>query len=132
VKQSQGGNMGLLTSVKDALSVQKGPQARQQLDTHQAAQWLQVSAGTIFRDDENVVEMFCPAVRDLEPGYYACMLRIKKNQVAVVIGKPVTYLDERCLADAVEVFRAAQQTQIRGLLYVRGEGRKTASVYARI
>lgn len=124
--------MGLLTSIKDALSVEKGPQPREQLDLDRAAEWLQVPPGTIFRDDDHVVDLFCPAVEGLDAGYYSCMLQIKKNQVAVIIaGKPVSYLDGRCLGDAVDVFRAAGRPQVRGLLYVRGEGRKTSTVYAR-
>lgn len=125
--------MGLFTSIRDALSVEKGPQPREQLDLNRAAEWLQVPAGTIFRDDDQVVaDLFCPAVEGLDAGYYGCMLQIKKNQVAVIIGgKAVSYLDTRCMPDAVDVFRAAGRPQVRGLLYVRGEGRKTSTVYAR-
>lgn len=114
--------MGLFTRTKAAPT---------QLSEQQAAEWLGLEGRVIFRDTPGIVGMYCTNV-DLEPGWYACTLHNKGNQVSVVVGgKPVATLDRNCLGDAVEVLRASGGREARAILQPRPAGRKTASVYAR-
>ena len=101
------------------------------LTDEQASEWLGLQGRVIFRDSPGMVGMYCTNV-DLEPGWYACTLQNKGNQVSVVVGgKAVAVLDRNCLGDAVEVLRANGGRQARAILQPRPAGRKTASVYAR-
>ena len=125
MKGKRGGNVGIFS---------KQPKVVAALDPRQAAEWIGLPAGTIFRDDGNVASMYCAAVPGLEPGgYYPCTIVNKGNTIAVSLGgKVVSYLDKNCLGDGAEVLARHRSKMVRALLYPRAEGRKTASVYARI
>jgi hypothetical protein len=109
----------------------RSAQPIEQLSEDQASEWLGLEGRVIFRDSPGIVGMYCTNVA-LEPGWYACTLQNKGNQVNVLLnGRMVAALDRNCLGDAVAVFNASGRREARAILQPRPAGRKTATVYAR-
>lgn len=113
--------MGLFSSNKTPA----GP-----MDAEQATGFLGLSPGSIFREADNVVQMWCPAFDGLQAeAYYPCTLVNKGNKVAVLLGKKtVSHLDAQCLPDAVKVLQ--RSSPAKALLVPPRPGRKTAAVLA--
>ena len=123
--QGYSGNMGIFSRGKQA----------QPITFEEAIVALGLPPGTILRESEEVLDMWCPQTHLPSSGdadcYQAQLFNMGTSVAVMVGGKAVSKLDDRCLSTAVKVLKKHGGNSAPAVLILGREGRKTDKVLAR-
>jgi hypothetical protein len=101
----------------------------------QAIAALGLPPGTILRESEDVLEMWCPQTdlprTETADCYRAELLNMGNSVVVSVAGKAVGRLDDRSLPTAVLAFKRHGGQRAPAVLFLGREGRRTDKVLVR-